>query len=81
MNVVDDGNPPKDVKVLELATLKLYGSDVYALMDSGAIPNVVSPQLCERLGLNPERSARRISTATGEKFNQLGILRALPVAL
>lgn len=53
---VDQNNPPVDATVLELATVKLYGSDVYALMHSGTIPNFISPKLWERMGSKPEES-------------------------
>lgn len=79
VTVVDEASPPPNSKCLELAKLKIYGSDVYSLMDSGAIPDVISRSLCERLKLEPEVSSRRITTATGEKSATLGLLKGVPV--
>lgn len=44
------GNTP-DTKFLELAKVFIYGSEVYALMDSGAMPNVMSKALFDRLSV------------------------------
>jgi len=76
---VDESNPPANVKFLELAKLNVYCSDVFALMDTGAIPDVVSKSLCLRLNLPTVLSDRRITTATGEKSEKLEVVENLPV--
>ncbi len=64
----------------EFALLKAYGKEVYTLLDSGAIPNVISRSLAESLHLLPltTRAEFKASQATVE--GKLGVVEDVPVA-
>lgn len=54
-------------RVMKVERMRLYGSEAYELMESGAIPNVVSKTMQERLCVKPEEENRTITVNTGNK--------------
>lgn len=80
MAVLKQGVPTAEAKCLEFAKLGICGTEVHFLMDSGAIPNVLSKALCLLLGLTPEKSKKIITTATGDTSAVLGALKNLPIS-
>lgn len=62
----------KEETLLALALAKVHEMDVYALLDSGAAPNVVSPLLAKRLSLRTEQSAKVMNVANGDNSDVLG---------
>lgn len=66
-------------RVLKNVLLKAYGTEERALLDSAAAPNFLSKDLVNRLGVEPERTSRRISGVTGRKSLVLGLLRNVPL--
>lgn len=65
---------------LRLVTVQVYGSDAQALLDSGAVPNIVSPQLVKRLSLTPEATTKHITVANGKNASCIGALHQIPVS-
>lgn len=63
-----------------MAELNLCSSESYALMDSGAIPNVFSKTMAERLCVKPEHVPRTVTVSTGDNSAVLGIIAAVLVA-
>ena len=66
VNVAGEGDrgpsPPNRHQVVELA---VYSEAVYGLLDSGAIPNVMSDKLANKLRLELSPTERRIIVADG----------------
>lgn len=70
----------EEEKCLAVTKVSMYGLDVYALMDSGATPNVVSPRVVERLSLIPQATNKVLTVANGEKSGVKGKLQDVPVS-
>lgn len=71
----------KEESCLAVASIKLYGTETHALMDTGAVPNVVSSAIVEHLGIKPEVTKRVVTMASGEKAVVLGKVKDVPVTL
>lgn len=69
------------LRVLTVATLDVCGNRAESLMDYGAIPNVMSLALAERLSIKAEYTTRSITVVTGERSNVVVILRDVPARL
>ncbi len=63
----------------EFALLNAYVKEVYTLLDSGAIPNVMSRSLAESLHLSPLTTSRRIQGVAGHVEGKLGVVEDVPV--
>ncbi len=63
----------------EFALLKAYGKEMYTLLDSGGIPNIVSRSLADRLHLSPLTTSRRIQGVAGHVEGKLGVVEDVPV--
>ena len=69
--------PPRRLKVV---TIRVYGTVTQALLDSGAVPNLMSSRLAESLSLRPEATTRSITVADGTKAVVCGIVHGAPVS-
>ena len=63
-----------------MITVQVYGTDAQALLDSGAVPNIMSPYLVKRRSLTPESTKKHITVADGKSFPCFGSLRQVPVS-
>lgn len=66
-------------KCLAVAPVRIHGMELYALMDSGATPNVLSPSVVKWLSLNPEGTKKVVTVATGDKSGAQGKLTNIQV--
>lgn len=68
-----------DDRYLGVSVIRIHGTKLFALMDSGATPNVFSPQVVKRLSLKPQETSKVVTVATGEKSKATGKLSNVPV--
>lgn len=66
--------------ILKVTRLNFYGRKAYTLMKSGAIPNLMSKKIVERLYVKPEEATRTITVGTGDKSPVVKMLTAVRVA-
>lgn len=52
---------------LAVSAVQIIGVKLFALMDTGATPNVMSPQVVMKLSLKPGKTSMVGTAATGEK--------------
>lgn len=71
----------QEEKCLALSLVRVHGTDVYALLDSGATPNVISLSFAERLELSPTKTNRVVTVATEENSLAEGRLGRILVSL
>lgn len=64
----------------QVAAVSLYSEPVYALLDSGAIPNDMLLPLSRKLRINPTPTKRRIKFANGTVKEYAGIVEGVPVS-
>ena len=57
---------------LRVVTLKVYGIESEALLDSGAVPNIISPKLVAKLSLSPQPTGKHITVTDGGNAPCLG---------
>ena len=50
---------------LGLTTVCVYGTEANSLLESGAVPNIISPKLVEKLSLAPKETKKHITAANG----------------
>ena len=74
--VVTDESLPR---VLKLVEVQIYATDVPALLDTGAVPNLISAELVEHLNLLPKATRKTITTADGSNSSCIGRLRNVPI--
>lgn len=67
-----------DPRKLNLARVKVYGAPILALSDLWAIPDVMSPALCQKLHLAPSSTNRRITMVYNKKPTVIGKLVHFP---
>ena len=72
----DPGVPSRHMFV----NLTVYSEQVYALLDTGAIPNVMSVKLADKLRLTPIPTTRRIIVADGTSNSCEGTVVDVPVS-
>ena len=65
---------------LRVIIVQVYGTDAQALLDSGAVPNIMSLYLMKRLSLTPESPKKHITVADGKISPCVGSLRQVPVS-
>ena len=63
----------------QLVMLTVYSEPVYGLLDSGAIPDIMSSRLAEKLKLEVEPTNRRIIVANGASEGVQGVVSNIPV--
>ena len=59
--------------------VRVYGTNCSALLDSGAVPNIILLGLAEKLSLAPTKTHRRIRVADGSVTLCLGFLPDVPL--
>ena len=69
----------RNQKILRVVNVRVYGTDCSALLDSGAVPNIISHALAEKLALAPTETHRRIRVADGSITPCLGFLSDVPL--
>ena len=65
---------------LRVTTVRVYGTAARALLDSGAVPNIMPPKLVQKLPLTPKATAKYITVANGNNAACVGILDHVPVS-
>ena len=65
---------------LRLVTVKVYGTEAQALLDSGAVPNIILPKLASKLCLSPQPTEKHITVADGANAPCLGSLHQIPTS-
>lgn len=56
-------------------------TEARAVLDSSAVPHILSKEFEGRLGIEPDKTKRRITAVTGEKSPLVGMLKYVPVSL
>lgn len=75
----NQGNDEQEEKCLAVASLKDHGLEAYALLDTGATPNVMSLQLAKQLGLQLQETKKVVTVANGSRSGVLGKVNCIPV--
>ena len=65
---------------MKVVQIKAYGTDSEALLDSGAVPNLISEKMCERLSLRFDRKFVGLTVADGQRARSVGVVSDLPVS-
>ena len=65
---------------LRITTVRVYGTEAHAMLDSGAVPNIMSPKLVQKLSLTPKATKKHITVANGKDEPCMGILEQVPVS-
>lgn len=65
---------------LKLVPVKVFGHKTQALFDSGAIPNLISSRLAERLGLEVVPTTKKITVADGTTSECLGAAEKVSIS-
>lgn len=60
---------------------RVNSTAVHALLDTGALPNIMTEHLSQRLNLTPGRTNRHITVAGNGKREVIGELRGVPIKL
>lgn len=69
---------PRRLKVVKI---KVYGMDSEALMDSGAVPNLISERLCNILSLPFDRRSVGLTVADGQRASSAETISDIPVSI
>ena len=75
----DLSSGPIPTRVLRKVNVRVYGTTCSALLDSGAVPNIMSLPLAELLSLSPRDTGKRIRVADGSVSRCVGVLTEIPV--
>ena len=75
----DKPDEPKAPRRHQTLTVTVYGHPVRALLDTGAIPNLLSLAVAQKIGVLIEPSEATIRVANGDTANSMGEVRNLPV--
>ena len=65
---------------LRIVTLKVYGTEAEALLDSGAVPIIISPKLVAKICLSPQPTGKHTTVADGGSAPCLGSLLQMPTS-
>ena len=68
---VSIGPLPKRMKVV---SVQVYGTQIRALLDSGAIPNLMNASVASKLSVSPYPTSTNITVATGQTTTCLGFI-------
>ena len=63
---------------LRLVTVKVYGTEAQALLDSGAVPKIISLKLASKLCLSPPPTEKHITVVDGGNAPCPGSLHQIP---
>ena len=74
------GHANMKLRRLRVVTLKVYGTEAEALLDSGAVPNIISPKLVAKLSLSPQPTGKHITVVDGGNVPCLGALLQIPTS-
>lgn len=74
-----DRNSDNEESCLAVPAVRTYGVELYALLDTGAILNVMSPQVVRKLSLKPEKISKVVTVAPGDKSSAIGKLSNVPL--
>lgn len=66
---------------LKMVEMEVYGTRTRALLDTGALRNIISGDLCRRLHLVPQQTTLRITVADGKAARVLGAVTASQLTL
>lgn len=67
--------------VLKTVATKVYGMETRCLLDPGAVLNILSKEVAERLGVGQLKTSHRIKEISGVESPVLGVLKEVPVQL
>lgn len=62
-----------------MVSVKVYLAQLRALLDTGALPNIISKRLCEEPRLSPTETSRRLTVLDGARTRVLGEVGGAPV--
>ena len=65
---------------LRLVTVKVYETEGQALLESGAVPNIISPTLASKPCLSPQLTEKHITVADGANAPCLGSPHPIPTS-
>ena len=76
---LDETDEPKAPRRHETLTVAVYGHPVRALLDRGAIPNLISLATAQKIGIKIEQRKATIRVAYGDTAKGICEVRNLPV--
>lgn len=69
-----------DFRRLKFLAVKAYGTETQAILDTDAVPNLMSWEFCETLSLAPMDTDRQVTVADRTITEVIGCVRKIPVA-
>lgn len=78
---VDEKHRDHGRLVIKKIIVKVYGMGARALLNSGVLPNVLSKEFVDCLGIEPDNTNRRITAVMGEKCPVVGMIKDVPIHL
>ena len=72
-------NPSTAPQRHQVVRIQVYSEDTHALLDSGAIPNIISAQMVEKINLELKPTQRSIKVSNGSTERWSGIAKIVPV--
>lgn len=79
--IVTARNTTDDAKRLELVEIIVFETVVRALLDSGAVPNVMSVNICSPLHLEPHETNRIMKMADGTETGVVGKVTKIAITI
>lgn len=67
--------------MLKVVPVKIYASDSFALLDSGAVPNLISSKFVEQLNLVRKSTSKPITFLDGSNSTCMGRVCSVPITL
>ena len=68
---------PRRLKVVQI---RAHGLPSEALLDSGAVPNLISEKFCKKLNLTFEQKSVGLTVADGQRARSIGLVSELPIS-
>ena len=68
---------PRRLKVVQIKT---FGTDAEALLDSGAVPNLISEKLCKKLSVDFNKKHIGLTVADGQRAHSIGTITDVPIS-
>ena len=65
---------------LKVVAVRVFGTDVQAVLDTGAVPNLLSTSLAYDLGLTLKPTTKKITIANGKRSICRGLIENVPVS-
>ena len=75
----DETEEPTAPRRHQTLTVTIYGHPIRVLLDTGAIPNLLSLAVAQKIGVRTEQSKATIRVANGDTAQSVGEVRNLPV--